>query len=124
MAQDRKKLLNFIGKISFLIAFVIAIIMGLLTGAEVVTMDTFGWVVLALVILGLIVGLLNIAQEEVANFLIAAVALVVFNTVGGFLSIIPYVGPYFVSIVTFIAIFVAPAALIVALKAILSMARD
>ncbi|HIH77447.1 MAG TPA: hypothetical protein HA341_00770 [Halobacteria archaeon] len=123
MAEERKTL-NFIGRIAFLIAFVIAIIMGLLTGAEVVTMDTFGWIILTLVILGLIVGLLNITQEEVANFLIASVALIVFNTLSGLLLLIPYIGNYIVAIINFIAIFVAPAALIVALKAVVSMTKN
>lgn len=123
MAEERKTL-NFIGRIAFLIAFVIAIVMGLLTGAEVVTMDTFGWIILTLVILGLIVGLLNIAQGEVANFLIASVALIVFNTLSGLLLLIPYIGNYIVAIINFIAIFVAPAALIVALKAVISMTKN
>jgi len=123
MAEERKTL-NFIGRIAFLIAFVIAIIMGLLTGAEVVTMDTFGWIILTLVILGLIVGLLNITQEEVANFLIASVALIVFNTLSGLLLLIPYIGNYIVAIINFIAIFVAPAALIVALKAVVSITKN
>ena len=123
MAEERKTL-NFIGRIAFLIAFVIAIVMGLLTGAEVVTMDTFGWIILTLVILGLIVGLLNITQEEVANFLIASVALIVFNTLSGLLLLIPYIGNYIVAIINFIAIFVAPAALIVALKAVVSMTKN
>ncbi|BDC35636.1 MAG: hypothetical protein EF806_05655 [Candidatus Methanoliparum thermophilum] len=121
---ETRKTLNFIGRIAFLVAFVIAIIMGLLTGAEIITMDTYGWVILTLVILGLIVGLLNIAQEEVADFLIASVALVILNTLGGLLLLIPYVGGYIESIINYIAVFVAPAALVVALKAIFSMARE
>jgi len=123
MAEERKTL-NFIGRIAFLVAFVIAIIMGLLTGAEVVTMDTFGWIILTLVILGLIVGLLNITQEEVSNFLIASVALIVFNTLSGLLLLIPYIGNYIVSIINYIAIFVAPAALVVALKAVITMSKN
>jgi hypothetical protein len=79
---------------------------------------------LALVILGLIVGLLNITQEEVSNFLIAAIALILVGTIGGGLSTIPAIGVSLAAIVSNIAVFVVPAALVVSLKAVWSLAKD
>ena len=106
-----------IGKAAFVIGLVIAVIAGVF-GAST------GWLPLALVILGLIVGFLNITEEEANNFLIAAIALILVGTIGGGLSTIPTIGEYLAAIVANIAVFVVPAALVVSLKAVWSLAKD
>ena len=111
-----------IGNWAFILGVIIAIISGIAGGAVT---DYAGWIVLALVILGLIVGFLNISQKEVNDFLIAAIALMAVGTAAQLVSIdrvIPLLGTVIQSMVGYVAVFVAPAALVVSLKAIYNLA--
>ncbi|HIH10383.1 MAG TPA: hypothetical protein HA254_07005 [Candidatus Diapherotrites archaeon] len=116
-----------IGAYAFLAGAIIAIIGGLLTGFGQDGGALGGladWIPLILIILGVIVGLLNIADREIDRFLIAAIALLALATTAGGLDVIPAVGPFLSGIVQNVAIFVAPAALITALTLISHLARD
>jgi hypothetical protein len=107
-----------VGGWAFLLGIIIAIIAGLATGAVI----AYGpWIAFLLVVLGLIVGYLNIADKEMQKFLIAAIALILVNEAN--LAAIPYIGLYLAYIVQNIATFVAMAALVVALKAVYNLAR-
>jgi hypothetical protein len=108
--------LKLVGKAAFIIGLVIAVIIGALGIST-------EWWLLALVILGLIVGFLNITEKEVSNFLIAAIALILVGTIGGGLGTIPTIGDYLAAIVSNIAVFVVPAALVVSLKTVWSLAK-
>ena len=110
------------GEWAFIIGVLIAIVIGLFTGN--IGENVQGWLVLLLVVLGLIVGLLNVSEKETTPFLIAAAALLITGTAGGSLAIIPVIGGYLQDIVQNIAVFVTPAAIVVALKAIQSLAKD
>ena len=115
-----------VGSWAFILGVVVAIIAGIVAGSVGLTSAVAGWVTLLLVILGLIVGFLNIGDKEVFNFLIAAIALIAVGTANlqTIDIVIPYLGTVLHSIVINVAVFVAPAALIVALKAIHSLARS
>lgn len=115
MAESKK-----MGEWAFIIGVVIAIVVSLIK----VSGTLAGWLVLLLVVVGLIVGLLNVTEKEATPFLVASVALLIAGTVGGSLSVIPLIGSYLQAIVQNIAVFVAPAAIVVALKAIQSLAKD
>ena len=106
-----------IGRWCFLIGIVLAIILGLF-GTSVIPMSG-----LILVILGLIVGFLNVTSRETTSFLVAAIALLVVAGSSG-LSTIPTLGTYLEGIVMAIAAFTAPVALVVAIKAVVSASRD
>lgn len=108
-----------VGAWAFILGVVIAIIAGL--AASALDAITAGYITLVLVILGLIVGLLNIEDKQVTGFLIAAIALIAVGTAN--LSAIPYVGLYLSVMVINIAAFVAPAALVVALKEVYDIAK-
>ena len=108
------------GEWAFLVGIVIAVVIGLFP----VKASVAGWLVLLLVVLGLIVGLLNVTEKETTPFLVAAVALLITGTAGASLSLIPVIGGYLQNIVEKIAVFVAPAAIVVALKSIQSLAKD
>jgi hypothetical protein len=108
--------LKLVGKAAFIIGLVIAVIIGALGIST-------EWWLLALVILGLIVGFLNITEKEVSNFLIAAIALILVGTIGGGLGTIPTIGDYLAAIVSNIAVLVVPAALVVSLKTVWSLAK-
>lgn len=109
-----------IGKWAFILGVVIAVVAGLASGA----MTTFwaGVVTVALVLIGLVVGFLNISEKEVNNFLIAAIAIALLRSAG--LEGIPIIGdPYLFKMVLNVSAFVAPAALVVALKSVYTLAR-
>ncbi len=106
-----------LGGWAFILGVVIAIIAGLASGA--LDAISAGYVTLALVVLGLIVGFLNIGDKEVNNFLIAAIAVVLLGTAN--LAVIPLIGIYLASMVLNVAAFVAPAALVVALKSVYNL---
>lgn len=114
----KKMNLSKLGEMAFLVLIVIAILAGL--ASAVATFDAT-WIAIILVVLGLIVGILNISEKETSSFLIAAIALLVagassFTVLGG-------AGEVVAKILGFIAIAVAPAAVIVALKAVYALGR-
>ena len=109
-----------IGSWAFIVGVILAVIMGLAIGAMDVTGATWvGYVPLLLVILGLVIGFLNIGDREVGPFLVAAIALMVTGIAGtGLLEIntvLPPLGTILQSMFHYVVILVAPAALIVAL---------
>jgi len=106
-----------IGSWSFIIGLIIALIVGFFGQAS-------GTIVTVLVILGLIVGFLNVAEKEVQGFLIASIALLLAGGTGNLMSSVPAVGDYLSQILTNFAIFVAPAAIVVAVKELIELARD
>ena len=115
-----------VGSWAFILGVLIAIIVGLVTAAGLLDVATLGWINLVIVILGFVVGFINISAKELNDFLTAAIALLLVSaaaTVGGLL-LIPYIGLYVAGMVGEISVFVAPAALIVALKAIFNLAKS
>ena len=108
-----------LGEWSFIGGTIIAIVVSLFRVSDTIG----GWLLLLLVVLGLIVGLLNVTERETTPFLVAAAALLITGTTGSSLAIIPVIGGYLQNIVQNIAVFVTPAAIVVALKAIQSLAK-
>ena len=108
-----------IGSYLFLLGVVLAVVMGL--AANYLVAYT-GIVATILVVIGIIVGLLNIETEEVQPFLIAVIALAV--TGGASFGALGTAGVYISAIVMNIAILVAPAAVIVALVAVYKFAKE
>jgi len=107
-----------LGEWVFILGVVIAIIAGLAYQAMDITSAQY--ITVVLVVLGLIVGFLNIGDKNITNFLIAAIALVAVGAAN--LNQIPFIGSYLGYMVLNIAAFVAPAALVVALKAVYNLA--
>jgi len=100
------------GHWAFIIGILLAIIAGLIPALQT---PTITWI---LVLLGLIVGFLNVTIKETQEFLIAAIALLIISSTGA----LPVLGTIIATILSNIVAFVAPAALIVALKAIYDLA--
>lgn len=123
------------GEWAFLLGVLLAVVIGLFSsslGSEVIT-----YVYAVLVLLGLVVGLLNIREKEINSFLIATIALMMVGSswqpVTAILTIVmsatPVTADLGMSIVTWIqgffgalVAFVAPAAFVVALKAVYNLA--
>lgn len=102
-----------IGSWAFILGVLISIVAGLIPAWQT---PTLVWV---LVILGLVVGFLNITGKETTEFLVAALALMLIGSVGA----IPALGIIILSILANIVAFVAPAALVVAMKSIWVLAQ-
>ncbi len=106
-------------------AFIVGVILAFLAGVVSRAVAAYeGVIILVLVILGLVIGFLNITEKEMTPFLVAAVALVVTGTASNSLTVIPAIGTSLEAIVRNIAVLVTPAALIVSLKAVYALARD
>ena len=106
-----------IGHWAFLIGAAIAILGGLFTGVidDVVLLTS-------LFVLGVIVGLLNVTIKETTGFLVASIALILAGVVN--LGLIPVIGVYIRAMLSNIVVFVVPAAVIVALRAIWVLAKE
>ena len=103
-----------IGGWAFILGVVVAVLVGLFGSLSPL------WLVI-LVVLGLLVGFLNVTGGESTDFLLAAVALVIVAAFGrDVLSAIALLGRVLEAMIAF----VVPATVIVALKAIYSLARS
>jgi hypothetical protein len=102
-----------IGAYAFIVGVILAIILGLF-GTYIP--EYVEYITYLMIILGVIVGFLNIGEKQAFNFLIAAIALLAVGGAG--LEMLPTIGNIIGGILTQIAVFVAPAAVIIALKAI------
>lgn len=113
MAKKKNKLKEVAAHWAFLVSIVLAVILG------IVLPDNAAAVGL-LVILGIIVGLVNITARETMEFLVASIALIIAS---GALKLVPVIGNWIANIMDYIVVFVAPAAAIVALIAVWKLAR-
>lgn len=114
MKVDKDK----IGEWAFVIGVVVAIALGIFdVGAMLQTMQ------ILLVVLGVLVGFINVASKESSRFLLAAIALLVAGTAG--FSTLPWgIGPILARVLANIGFFVAPAAVVVALKSVIEIGKD
>lgn len=118
-----------IGSYAFLIGFALAIILGVVGVLMPNAIAGFsGVLMLIVIILGLVVGLLNIKDKHVTDFLIATIAVtMVGSTAGGLVilnEVIPPLGTLMAAIVLNIVALAAPAALVVGLKQIWLLAKE
>jgi hypothetical protein len=120
-----KKLAGTIGLLAFFVGIILAIVGGI--GYH----DNSG-ITLTLVIVGILVGVLNITGKEVLPLLIAAIALIVVGTTGlggdkgvfGALNDLGgEAGTKINDMVAYLATFMAPAAVISAIRAVWAIAR-
>ncbi len=113
MAKKRKSGMGALGRWSFLVGVLLAVIFGLFTAGS--------WLAWLLVVLGLVVGLLNIDEKEVGAFLTAGTVLVLMGYFGGqTLSSVAYLSAIFNNLLT---LFV-PATIVVAVKSVMALAKN
>ncbi len=131
---------DMMGKVAiwaFIIGALIALLVGLWQAytieqnqQPVFTTDMGGWIAWILAILGAIVGLLamlgkgTITKTEVPAFLMAGIALLVMYAVFQGFTISPWIGSLFRGVSQALAIFIAPAVGILAIKAIWDIGKD
>ncbi len=105
-----------LGAWAYLLGLVISILAGAFGAADAT-------VALVLGVLGLLVGLMNISENEVQHFLVAGIAFLLSATSLGALGTTLKIG-FMSAIFGNIASFVAPAVAIVALKAVYDLSKD
>lgn len=114
------------GEYAFLVGVAVAVLAAVawFAGALVAGSPTLGWVSALLVVLGIVVGILNITDKESQPFLLAAVALLVAGTASfaALNTAVANLGTFLDQIVRNLSVLVAPAAVILAVKATWAMA--
>jgi hypothetical protein len=119
---------------AYLLFVIIAVVMGLVVGymawnegSWTAVADINGWILLVMLILGVIIGLTSLTAKEVTPFLIATIALVVAastNVWSPLSKIHALLDFWATGILGYIVAFAAPAAVIIAIKSVLTMARE
>jgi uncharacterized membrane protein len=129
-----------IAEYAFLAFIVIAIVAGIAIGYmawaadndypygfyDSTVADYNSYVLLIMLVLGIIIGLISIATTEVAPFLMSAIALIVasiahvWDPLERIHAILPY---WATAAMNYLVAFVAPAAVILAIKAVYALAR-
>lgn len=112
-----------IGNYAFIIGVIIAVVLGLF---ESMVGAAGPYLVSLLVLMGLVVGFMNVSDKGSKDFLLVAVALVVVTSMGiasGSLGTISYVGTYLAGILKQVMAFIVPATIVVALRQMWNMAE-
>ena len=114
-----------IGNYSFIIGVIIALVLGL-ASAQLGTAKAWLWSIL--VVLGLIVGFLNVSGKETKDFLMVTVALVIVSFAAKDLikdwADVQFIGTYLNGVFNSLLTFVVPASVIVALKEVWQLAKE
>ena len=105
------------GEYAFLLGVAVAVLASLFAGEWAYTRGV-------LVLLGIVVGLLNVNTKEAHNFLVASIALLVSGTAGLRAVTLMNIGPVLASILEHVGDFVAPAAVLIALRVVWNIAKD
>jgi hypothetical protein len=106
-----------IGFWAFIIGLILCLVGGLFSSLSQNTA-----IVTILIILGLIVGLLNITAKEIMLFLVATIALIVTGRVFGSLTLLS-IGKHLDQILSLVATLMAPAAIVAAIKALWAVGK-
>ncbi|MFH0876358.1 MAG: hypothetical protein V1859_10555 [archaeon] len=124
-----KELMKKLGVYAFLAGIVIALATGVITGFMSVNGETLGLVSGLMVLLGIVVGAMNISDKEVNSFVIAAIGLasgsMAIAGLGPLLPITPIdTGKIVTTAFTIFSVFVAGAVFVPALKSIYKLSKD
>ena len=119
MVKQDTDLVARVGSWTFIVGVIVALLIGIFNQTPSPAATT------VLIVLGLIVGLLNVTGRETTPFLLASVSLVIVSNMGGpVLADVATIGSTLQAIFNSITTFVIPATIIVALKAIYALAHD
>jgi len=121
MAKGKTNVLSMIGFWAFIIGLALAVLFGILSALGMAA-GFMTAIVIILIILGLIVGFLNITAKEIMLFLVAAIALIVIKDVFAPLTTLS-IGKILDGILALIGILMAPAAIVAAIKALWAVGK-
>ena len=111
-----------LGNYSFTIGVIIAIVLGLVSLGTATP-----WLASLLVVLGLVVGFINVTGKETREFLLVGVVLIIAAAMGGAgntLGGVEVIGPYLQGIFSQVLAFVVPATVVVALKDVWNLGQN
>lgn len=104
-----------LGRWAFMIGLIISVLLGFVT---------FAYASLILVILGLIVGFMNVTEKEATNYLVAVIALIVVGLAGlQALAVLGSLYTWIQTVLTSFVTFVAAAGVVVAIKVLFEVAK-
>ena len=114
----RDKTIEKVGVIAFIVGLLIVLILSAFGPIS-------GSIAIIVVVLGLIVGIINIGDEEVHQFLLAALVFIVSaGALTEFVASVPAIGSWLGSFFRGVILFVAPGAAVTALRALYEVARS
>ena len=115
---------NLIGAYAFLIGVILAVAIGLWKEP---LQSAGGWFYTALIVIGLIVGFMNVGDKDSSTFLMASLSLVIVGALGAdplkYIALNNYAVQALSGILTSLLVMFVPATIIVALKTVFSMAK-
>lgn len=115
---------NLIGAYAFLVGVVLAVAIGLWNEP---LQSAGGWLYTVLVIMGLVVGFMNVGDKNAKTFLMASLALVIVGALGAeplrYIALNNWTVEKLSNILTSLLVLFVPATIIVALKTVFSMAK-
>jgi hypothetical protein len=108
MAVDKARVVGLVGFWALIVGLVIALVAGLVLPGNAI-------IAIILVVLGIVIGFLNITPKEVQSLLLAAIALIV---VGNAFAPLKFLGidTFIAGVLAYVTVLVAPAAVIGAVK--------
>ena len=112
-------MLQKIGSWAFIVGVVVALVAPIFAGLS-------PWLITLLIVLGLVIGFLNITVADTQTFLLAALALVIvsgFSSTSGVITQVAGIGPALGRIFGGLLLLVVPATIIVALRSIHTVSR-
>lgn len=118
---------NQVGKWAFLSGVLIAVIMGIVAALSPGGLGgSRSWLLFVLLILGFVIGFVNITAKEVQGFLIASIAVLVTAGAAGLTNTagIGAIGAIIKNVVDHIVLVIGPAALVVSLRAVYGFAVE
>jgi len=121
MAKGKSNILGIIGFWAFILGLVIAVVFGIMAALGM-AMGAMPAIIIVLIILGLVVGFLNITAKEILLFLVATIALIVVGGVFAPLKVLA-IGNMLDSILALVATLMAPAAVVAAIKALWAVGK-
>lgn len=121
---------NLFGAWAFLAGVVLALVLGIIPSLFTTSLGGLNTAILALlVILGMVIGFVNVSPKDVNTFLMAAVSLVIVSFAGAsgirgieFLNIA--IGNIVSSTLGALLVLLVPATIVVAIKSLFSIAQD
>ena len=107
---------SLIGSWAFLIGVILAVVVGFL--------ELQPWMAITLVLIGIIVGLLNITASEAMGFLHASAILVVVSALTNANDVFAVLGSWAPNILEALLLVFVPATIIVSLRAVFALAQN
>lgn len=123
MAAEVKLVENKAITYTFTIGFVVALVIGV--ASAFIPANILPYLTSLLVLAGIIIGFFNIHPNEAKDYVVLVTALVIVTSLTkNILGSIHVVGPYLESVLSSILAFILPSVVIVAVRAILNLAKN